>query len=68
MAQLGSYNSPLSVDSENQVVVKDLVLTAVAPASATAPGTKGEVVVVTGFVYTCTATNTWERVATATWV
>jgi hypothetical protein len=32
-----------------------------APASATATGTTGDIVVTAGFIYVCTATNTWVR-------
>lgn len=38
-----------------------------APASATATGTLGEIRVTSGFIYVCTATNTWVRAALATW-
>lgn len=38
-----------------------------APASAAATGVAGSVAFDTGFVYYCTATNTWKRVAIATW-
>jgi hypothetical protein len=38
-----------------------------APASATAAGTAGEIRIDTGFIYVCTAANTWKRVAVATW-
>ncbi len=39
----------------------------IAPASATATGTLGEIRVVTGFIYVCIATNTWVRTALTTW-
>lgn len=39
-----------------------------APASASATGTAGEIRIVSGFIYCCVATDTWERVAIATWV
>ena len=68
MAQIGSYNSPITIDAENQVVISDIVISTVAPASATAAGTAGEIRVVAGFIYTCVAADTWQRVATATWV
>ena len=42
-------------------------VTASVPASAGATGATGEIRVGTGFIYICTATNTWQRVATATW-
>jgi hypothetical protein len=37
------------------------------PASASATGTAGTIAWDTGYVYVCTATDTWERVAIATW-
>lgn len=38
-----------------------------APASATAPGTLGDIRVTAGFIYVCTATNTWVRTALTSW-
>lgn len=38
-----------------------------APASATATGTTGEIRIDANYIYICTATNTWKRVAIATW-
>ena len=38
-----------------------------APASATATGTTGEIRIDASYIYICTATNTWKRVAIATW-
>lgn len=38
-----------------------------APASAAATGVAGTWASDTGFIYICTATNTWKRVAIATW-
>lgn len=37
------------------------------PASAAATGNAGEICWDTGFLYVCTATNSWERVAVAAW-
>lgn len=37
------------------------------PASAGATGTTGTVVWDAGFIYVCVATNTWKRIAIATW-
>jgi len=50
------------------VTVKSIALAALgtAPASATAAGTAGQIVIDAGHIYVCTATNTWERVAIAT--
>lgn len=38
-----------------------------APSSATATGITGEIRITAGFIYVCTATNTWVRTALATW-
>ena len=43
------------------------VRTARTPASATASGNAGEVCWDTSYLYVCTATNTWRRVALASW-
>lgn len=37
------------------------------PANASATGTAGEIAYASGFLYICVATNTWQRVAIATW-
>ena len=37
------------------------------PASATATGTKGDIVHDTNYIYVCTAANTWKRVLLSTW-
>lgn len=37
------------------------------PASSSAAGVAGTVVWDSGFIYVCVATNTWKRVAIATW-
>jgi hypothetical protein len=39
-----------------------------APATAGATGTAGDIRYDTGFIYVCTATNTWKRAALTTWV
>lgn len=38
-----------------------------APVSSTATGTTGEVRITADYIYVCTATNTWKRVALSTW-
>jgi hypothetical protein len=40
---------------------------ATVPATATAAGVAGAIAYDSGFLYVCTATNTWMRVAIATW-
>ena len=37
------------------------------PASASAPGVAGQIRYASGYLYVCVATNTWQRVAIATW-
>lgn len=37
------------------------------PASASAAGTANTITYDSGFIYVCVATNTWKRVAIATW-
>ena len=37
------------------------------PSSATAVGEKGQIAQDDSYLYVCIATNTWERVAIATW-
>ena len=38
-----------------------------APAAANSTGTKGEIVISDSHIYVCVATDTWKRVAIATW-
>ena len=44
------------------------ILSAGAPSSASDTGTKDEVAIDANYIYICTATNTWKRVAIASWV
>jgi hypothetical protein len=43
------------------------IATAKTPASATDTGVAGEICWDSGYIYVCTATNTWKRAALATW-
>lgn len=52
----------ITVTDDDEVTLAE----ATAPASASAPGVKGTVIVTDGYIYTCVATDTWQRVATAT--
>jgi hypothetical protein len=47
--------------------IKTLITTSGAPASASATGTAGTMTWDADYIYVCTATNTWKRVAIATW-
>lgn len=44
-----------------------IVTTAQTPATAAAAGIVGTICWDSGFIYVCVATNTWKRVAIATW-
>lgn len=52
----------VTVNDDDEVTLS----AASAPASASAKGVKGQVIVTDGYIYTCVATDTWQRVATAT--
>lgn len=61
-------NRLLRFGADTVKLQKDLILeTEQTPASATATGTKGMVRWDASYLYICTATNTWKRVAIATW-
>jgi hypothetical protein len=45
----------------------EVQITGKIPASATAVGVAGTIVIATDYIYVCTATDTWKRVAIATW-
>lgn len=45
----------------------DVKLNASVPATAAATGTPGMIAYDASYIYICTATNTWKRVAIATW-
>lgn len=67
--------SEITTDELNGINVNGAVKTdsfmfdglSTAPASATANGRIGEVRVDANYIYVCTATNTWKRVALSTW-
>lgn len=56
-----------SSDATKNFELGSLTVAGTAPASAGATGTKGQIAVESGFFYVCVATDTWERVAIATW-
>lgn len=60
-ASAGSNNIVLNTDGTIRLPVTKT------PASATASGTAGDWAYDANFIYVCTATNTWKRVAIATW-
>ena len=59
---------PLYVDGKitsNSDVLR--IITSKTPASAGAAGTAGDICWDAGFLYVCTATDTWKKIAIATW-
>jgi len=65
------FESKLSDDSINFAVGKDsgtfTIKLGTAPASASATGTAGTVIIAANGIYLCTDTNTWVKTALATW-
>ena len=65
---IGTTNSVDSASVEYRLARKQpSIALSGAPASASAVGVAGSIVVSGGFIYVCTATNTWVRAAVATW-
>ncbi len=63
----GTLTSMAAITAANVTLGSRPVLPTHTPASATAAGTAGEIAWDTNYIYVCTATNTWKRVAIATW-
>lgn len=61
------YDATGTLTPGNITVSGKLNVTAAAPGNATDTGTVGEIRVDTDYIYVCTASNTWKRVAIATW-
>ncbi len=59
----------MRLDSTGLDITSDRIRlrTAKTPASAAATGAQGDIAWDASFIYICTATNTWKRVAIATW-
>lgn len=73
-SQFGSYASQVDETAEAVIIKKALLADSIgindlgtAPATASATGVKGTIVVTADYLYVCTATDTWKRVALATW-
>lgn len=65
-----SLTTRLALDASGNFTVstgKFIVATTHTPATAGATGTAGTIAWDSSYVYICTATNTWKRVAIATW-
>tara|TARA_R110002012_G_scaffold228556_1_gene400932 strand:- start:225 stop:1325 length:1101 start_codon:yes stop_codon:yes gene_type:complete len=63
----GTLTSMAAITAANVTLGSRPILPTHTPASATATGIAGEIAWDANYVYVCTATNTWKRVAIATW-
>jgi len=61
------YDATGTLSVANATISGKLNLTATVPANAGDTGTVGEIRVDADHIYVCTASNTWKRVAIATW-
>lgn len=57
----------LSTSSMSIPTTSKLILLTTPPASASATGITGQMAADSNYIYYCTATNTWKRVAISTW-
>ena len=63
----GTLTSMAAITAANVTLGSRPILPTHTPASASAAGTAGEVAWDANYIYICTATNTWKRVAISTW-
>lgn len=63
----GTLTSMAAITAANVTLGARPIIPTLTPASATATGTAGEVAWDANYIYICTATNTWKRVAISTW-
>jgi hypothetical protein len=62
-----TYDVGSSTNQIRAVHVRDLFVGTATPASASATGTAGQITWDASYIYVCTGTNQWKRVAIATW-
>ena len=83
MAKISTYASSTPADADKVVgtdadatdatknflfsAVRTYIITSSVPGSAGATGIAGQLAYASGFLYVCVATDTWERVAIASW-
>ena len=63
----GTLTSMAAITAANITLGARPIIPTHTPASATATGTAGEIAWDADYIYICTATNTWKRVAIGTW-
>ncbi len=57
----------IDIDSQNVTIQGELRIQAKTPSSASDTGTTGTIAYDSSYLYICTATDTWRRVAHSTW-
>jgi len=62
----GTISDPAHIEALRAQAAETMPASVAAPASASAPGTPGQVAYDAGHLYVCVAANTWVRVAVAT--
>ena len=63
----GTLTSMAAITAANVTLGARPIIPTHTPSSATAAGTAGEIAWDANYVYICVASNTWKRVAIATW-
>jgi hypothetical protein len=63
----GTLTSMVAITAANVTLGSRPIIPTHTPASASATGTAGEVAWDADYIYVCTATDTWKRVAISTW-
>lgn len=63
----GSWDGSLQVPTKNAIYDKIQSMIVAAPASASSTGVAGQLAYDSDYFYVCVATDTWKRVAIATW-
>lgn len=61
-----AWTQVFQANGSGLVIAPGIASTSTAPATASSTGTKGEIRSDTSYLYVCTATNTWKRVAIST--
>ena len=75
MAKIDSYSTAtpsltdllLGTDSDSANATKDFIISSSVPALASSTGAAGQIAYDSTYIYVCVATDTWKRVAIATW-
>jgi hypothetical protein len=62
-----NFNKQIITSGKIRAISFELSALNTAPVSATATGATGEIRYTADYIYVCTATNTWKRVAISTW-